>query len=264
MLLAGCMLVAFSMPLVLSCSLIFRRPQLLVISIIAAFVWLIAFSLSAVLWSLFTGVHDNEYSWLSIVLTVICQEIARLMFIRAYFYTAQSFAAASLNSLMFPLTDCWAALAAGLGFAIAQTSVVYAPIFMWAGEHGAMFVPTCQDMSVFTQSAATAACCGLIQLPSFIVAMDAMRSRKLVFLSAAYVVNLLAGILVSQTRKSNKQIIFKLPIIHPSDLSSQPINYQSFTIATRKSIIQFVKSQTVQTCQITNFISIRIRLASRQ
>jgi hypothetical protein len=197
LLLAGCMLVAFSVPLVLSLSLVFRRPQLLVTSVVASFAWLIAFSISSILWSAFTGVHNNEYSWISVVLTVVLQEVMRLMFVRAYFYTGQSFAAVGLHALMYPLIDVWGALASGLGFAVAQTTVLYAPVFMWAGEHGAMFVPTCSSMSVFTQSAATASCSGLIQLAAFIVAMDAMRRRKLVLLSLPYAVNLLLAVLVS-------------------------------------------------------------------
>lgn len=199
LLLTGCVLVAYSVPTVVFFALVVHRPQLLVTCISAAFAWLLSFVLTSFLWSLITALHTDELSWAVIILTTVVQEIARLLFIKAYLHTSLSFRAVALHALLFPLTDLWAAMAAGVGFALMQISVIYAPVFAWSIEPGALFTAECPAMSTFTQSALTGSLLGILQIASFILALDAFRRTKPIKLAFAYAFNLAAAIIVSDT-----------------------------------------------------------------
>jgi len=173
LLLLGCLLVAYSIPLSVFFLVIVNKPQLVVIVIASSFFWLCSFVLTTILWSIFTLLHSVPF--LLILLGTILQEIARLIFVRGYFVSSRGFSVVGLHALLYPLSDLYAALSGGVGFGLIQISVIYGPLFFYAGEFGSLFDDNCPQFSLFTLSAWNGCLFGFLQLSLMIQAFDAMR-----------------------------------------------------------------------------------------
>ena len=111
--------------------------------------------------------------------------------------TARSFSIVGLHALLYPLTDIYAALAAGLGFGLTHITVIHATIFFYSLEYGALFPAdpaTCPPFSLFTYSALSALLYGVLHLCLMVVQLDAVRRGVRRRLSTAVVLGLMAGI----------------------------------------------------------------------
>ena len=184
LLLIGCLLVAYSLPVVLFVATTASRPQLLVLTVTSSFVWLLSFLLTSFLWSLLP--HDSDDSlrnetWPLVLMGSFFQEVVRLLLLLAYTAYARSFSVVGLHALLFPLTDLFAAIALGVGFAFAHTLVVYGSVLAYAGEWGALYLPssatTCPGMSVFPVTAWSACLFGAFHIALMIVQLDSVRRR---------------------------------------------------------------------------------------
>ena len=119
--------------------------------------------------------------------------------------TARSFAVVGLHALLYPLTDIYAALSAGLGFGLTHITVVHASLFFYSLEHGALFAAdpaTCPPFSLFTSSALQALLYGVLHVLLMVLQLDAVRRgvrRKMtsavVLGMAAAVATVLGGVL---------------------------------------------------------------------
>ena len=182
LLLIGCLLVAYSIPVVLFLATTAARPQLLVLTVTSAFVWLLSFLLTSFLWSLLP--HDSDDSlrnetWPLVLMGSFFQEVARLLLLLSYTVYARSFSVVGLHALLFPLTDLYAAIALGLGFAFAHVLIVYGSVLSYAGEWGALYLPssatTCPGLSVFPVTAWTACLFGVFHIALMVVQLDSVR-----------------------------------------------------------------------------------------
>ena len=88
LLLVGCVLVAYSLPLVLFVSTTALRPQLFVIATVAFFMWSVCFLLTTALWSALFSQQMQDEVWPLIMLAALLQEVTRLLFVKAYMSTA--------------------------------------------------------------------------------------------------------------------------------------------------------------------------------
>ena len=212
LLLLGCLLIAFSLPVVLFVATAARRPQLLVLTAVAALAWLAAFLVTTALWSLLPSDKDDSLQnvqWPLLILGSFLQEVVRLLLLQSYTAYARSFAAVGLHALLFPLTDLYAAASMGVGFALAHSLIVYAPVLAYAGEWGALFTAgsaqTCPAFSVFPLTAFTSLLFGIFHIALMITQLDNVRRgraerRKLSTPFSLHLMAAVAVILATQVR----------------------------------------------------------------
>ena len=111
--------------------------------------------------------------------------------------TARSFSVVGLHALLYPLTDIYAALAAGLGFGLTHITVVHATLFFYSLEYGALFAAdtnTCPPFSLFTASALTALLYGVLHPLLMILQLDAVRRGNRRKMTSAVVLGMMAAI----------------------------------------------------------------------
>ena len=116
---------------------------------------------------------------------------------RVYSATARSFSVVGLHALLYPLTDIYAALATGLGFALTHITVIHASIFFYSLEYGALFSAdpaTCPPFSLFTSTALTALLTGLLHPLLTVLQLDAVRRGKRRRMTSAVVLGMMAAI----------------------------------------------------------------------
>jgi hypothetical protein len=108
--------------------------------------------------------------------------------------TSRSFSVVSLHALLYPLTDLFAAVAAGLGFAFAHISIVFAAVFLYASEMGALFTDSCSLFSVFSLSAWNAFFFGLLHIALMLLQLDAVRRQERRKMSTPIALHILAAV----------------------------------------------------------------------
>ena len=89
-----------------------------------------------------------------------------------------SFLSISTNGISFPLTDISASVAAGLGFGLAQSVIIFGSILSNATGEATLFSPECEDISTFVLSSWTAFCFIFLQLFLMVVSFDAYRRNE--------------------------------------------------------------------------------------
>jgi len=174
-LLVGCVLVAYSIPASILITIILIKPQLFVITVTSSLFWILSWLFTTCIWSLFTVLHSLPFSLL--LLGTISQEAARIIFIRYYFVASRGFSVVGLHALQYPLTDLYSGISSGIGYGLMHISVLYASVFMYAGEYGAYFYDNCPAFSAFTLAAWNGCFFGIIQISLSIQMLDALRRR---------------------------------------------------------------------------------------
>src|SRR4051812_23174185 len=111
MMLAGCILVGFSLIFSIFVLLIARKPQLVIIMIVSAFFWLCSFLCSSIIWYMIPPIYNNSIALIPISVTF--QEIFRYLFIKLYAKSERSFSVVSINAIVFPMTDIYSSITAG-------------------------------------------------------------------------------------------------------------------------------------------------------
>ena len=200
-LLVGCLLVAYSLPCVLFVATTWRRPQLVVLTVVASLLWLASFVVTATLWSLLSSDDMRQATYPLVLLGSVMQELARLLLLKGYIASARSFSVVSLHALLFPLSDLYAAIALGLGFAFAHVLVLYGPVLAYAGEYGALFPGdaasgSCPAFSAFPLAAWSAFFFGALHLCLMVTQLDSLRRGARRKLSTPVSLHLLAALAV--------------------------------------------------------------------
>ena len=220
LLLIGCLLVAYSIPAVLFIFTTSTRPQLVVLTIVASFTWLLSFLLSSFLWSLLPGDGDDALrneNWPLLILGSFLQEVARVLLLIAYTSYVRAFSVVGLHALLYPLTDLFGAIALGLGFAFAHVLVVYGSVLAYAGEWGALYLPssptTCPSMSVFPVAAWTACFFGVMHIALMIMQLDSLRRRERRRLSTPFTLHMLAAVAVILSTSVNQGCVVSLTLL---------------------------------------------------
>ena len=103
----------------------------------------------------------------------------------------------SLHALLYPLTDLYAAIAGGVGFAFAHVSIVFAALFLYAGEYGALFTESCPDISQFSLSAWHGFFFGVLHVCLMLLQLDAGRRQLRRRKTTPFTLHLLAAVALS-------------------------------------------------------------------
>eukprot|EP00753_Platysulcus_tardus_P018579 PLAT6931.1.p2 GENE.PLAT6931.1~~PLAT6931.1.p2 ORF type:complete len:254 (+),score=127.98 PLAT6931.1:30-764(+) len=152
-----------------------KRPQLIIMVIIAGFFWLNAAWLST--WpGLIPGVLDNSgsHAWLLLLPSVIMQFLVRYAYFRTYRRLEKGVIDMFGGVRVLPMDDLTSALAAGVGFAGMYVLVMYGGILQYAGGLATLVAPQC-GMSLFLLNSMTAYLFAILHLLWMLLAFDAFR-----------------------------------------------------------------------------------------
>eukprot|EP01006_Ploeotia_vitrea_P063121 TRINITY_DN84977_c0_g1_i1.p1 TRINITY_DN84977_c0_g1~~TRINITY_DN84977_c0_g1_i1.p1 ORF type:complete len:241 (-),score=101.02 TRINITY_DN84977_c0_g1_i1:11-733(-) len=197
----GGMMAAYGPSLLLFTSVVMRKAQLVVVMIAAAFFMLLAVLGASVAWA---GLrHVVSADWVYVLLAVLVQEAVRVWFFRLYRVAEMSFSVVSTNAVVFPLTDLMSAVAAGLGFGIVQTMMIYGSVLSSAMGPGALFSPKCDHWSSVFQGALQSNMFVFIHIALMIIAFDAMRRASIEKMAAFVLLHLLASSITVMNKSEN-------------------------------------------------------------
>lgn len=194
LLFTGVTLIGFSFPAVLFVLLVAKRAQLIIVTITAAFFWILATFFTALLWFLIPAL--KLVPWAVIIINVVAQEVIRYVFYRLYAKVERSFTVVSTNAISFPLTDFYSATAAGLGFGLMYCVLMYGTIASNSLGPGTLFADTCPHFSTFVNIAWSSLLFGILHVLLMIIAFEGYRGDKRVLIVAVIFIHLAADVLI--------------------------------------------------------------------
>jgi len=212
LLLLGCILIGYALPTAIFFAMMMRKAQLVIVMLASAFVWLMAMTVTSLLWSAIPPLHDSKAGWAIVPIGVVLQEIARGLFIRFYFRCERSFSVVSINAIVFPLVDFWSGLAAGVGYGATQSLVYYGPMMAHAMGPGTLYMPHCSAMSALVSAAANAALFNALHVPLMVLGFDAYRLMSPLRIGVVAVLHAAAACLTILNNADDGCII-SLPLI---------------------------------------------------
>jgi anterior pharynx defective protein 1 len=175
LLFAGCSLVAFAFPATVFTLVVSKRIQLVIIAICSAFLWLLGLTVAALVRYTIPALQDGPYPMM--VMSLITTEFTRYFLFRIYIKTERSFSVVSTNGVLFPMSDFYSSVAAGLGFGFMHSLLLYGSILSNALGPGTLFADTCPYFSTFVVSAWTACFFGILHVALMVIAFDALRRK---------------------------------------------------------------------------------------
>lgn len=138
----GCGMIAYAP----ACSLLIlfsKRPQLIIVSLAAAFSWLCSSLLTSIIWWFIKLSNSNVWS-IVIISSAIIQEGLRYIFVIAYRKTEFMIKRSSPHSNnAFPLNDLSSSLAAGIGFGLMHSLLFYGSVLASSDGVGVYFDDSC-------------------------------------------------------------------------------------------------------------------------
>jgi len=193
LLFTGCVLVGYSVPIVVFLYLFARRAQLVIVSISASFFWLISTMVSSTIW--YFVVPLQNVPWFIVPLGVFSQEAGRYIFFTFYAKAEASFSVISTNAIAFPMSDFYSATAAGLGFGVISSLLLDGSILAFSTGPGTIFSDTCPHFSTFVISAWNAFFMNIFHIFLMVIAFDGYRRRSPVIIAGVVLTHLAAGLL---------------------------------------------------------------------
>jgi len=221
-LLVGGLLLAYGPSAALLLLYVSRRSALLVIAVLAAFVWLLATLVAGLAFVAAPPALRAQRAYATLV-GVACQEAARLLLAHAYArgeLAAESVfrrlrdggleRAARRAAAGEPAggagtgagdrlsNDLAAAISAGVGFGLMHTVVMFGAALTAAGGDAAWFRDSCPGVGAFAATAATALFTSALHVPLTVLALDAYRrwsAPRALASPTLYVLFALAGLL---------------------------------------------------------------------
>eukprot|EP00808_Paulinella_micropora_P023540 g54882.t1 len=212
MLLWGCILVAYGPPTIIFLLMLSRKSQLVIVFLLAAFIWVASFLVTSILWSIFSRGLGFEDDWFTILLGVLCQEVSRLLFCNLYMRFENTFTVVSTNAVAFPIVDFYCGLAGGLGFGVANSVMIYGTVISYADGPGVYYADTCSIFNAFVLSAWLGLAFCLLHIGLMIIALDAIRRRSPHKFLAVLAIHLLAAELTSLNLSKNG-CLYSIPLI---------------------------------------------------
>lgn len=205
----GCFLVAFGPPLALFFSAVLPKSQLVVVCVSSAFFWLLSLAAAAILWYILPW---EESYWFVMTLSVCLQELARWICFHFYAKAERSFSVVSTNAIAFPLKDSTSSIAAGLGFGLTFTGLLYGSFLANATGPGTLFSEHCPHMSAFVLSAWIALAFNVLHVALMVLAFHSYRqkSRPMVFL--VFVLHLIAS-LMTLVNRNDGGCRYSIPLV---------------------------------------------------
>lgn len=173
----GSVLVALGPSTALYFQYVFTRPVLFCLSLVAAFSFVLAFLASGILRAAFFPLA-RSFWWLLLV-TIGCQEVARGGMLVAYGEFERKFSVLGTNAVLFPLRDLSSALAAGLGWGLADIIMVHGDVLVRTTGAATLVSPACSQVSVPVAASIAATGIWLLDVALMVIALDAFRRRSL-------------------------------------------------------------------------------------
>lgn len=189
----GCGLLAYAP----GCSLLIllsKRPQLIIVSLAAGFAWLFSSLLTSILWWF---IHLSEHSvWpVIIIMSVLLQELFRYILILAYRKTEVLIQRSSPHSNQaFPLNDLSSGLAAGVGFGLMHSLLLYGSVLAASGGSGVYFDDSCPTIPLILVSALTSLAFFILDIIWMCLGFIADRYRSVILASVIVALHLFAGL----------------------------------------------------------------------
>jgi len=211
-LLAGCVLLAYSLPAAVFFLLIARRAQLVIVMLAAAFFWMMSFTFSSLIWSAIPPLQQSSYGWALVPVSVLVLEAVRVVFVRLYFRSERSFSVVSINAIVFPLVDLYSAIAAGVGFGACHSIMLYGTIIAHAHGPGELLNDRCPSYNAFVAAACSALLYNVLHITLMILAFDAYRTMHPLKISALILLHAAAGAFSILSNVSNGCIL-SLPLL---------------------------------------------------
>jgi hypothetical protein len=147
----GCALLGFSPPIIMTSQIVFKRPVLTVIAVIAAAFWLLSCLATALVWIVVPVFKGKVY--LSLIVGTLFQEVTRALLMRSYGWLAEIVnreKSKSVSSLH--LNQAASAIAAGVGFGCMHILVVYGSLLGASISRATLFVDTCPSLPLILVS----------------------------------------------------------------------------------------------------------------
>ena len=186
----GVICTAFGPSAVLVFSVVGKHPELIILTVGAAFTWLCAISLAAVLNTMITT--TGGHIWALLVFSVLLQEASRFTTYALYVRLLRGlvdiglaptpFANQPTGSRLVP-----AAIASGLGAGLMQTLVMYGDVLGGSLRPGTLYTPGCSGLSTFAVDALQSVAFQVLQVLLCIIGWCSAYPRRSVPLMIAIV-----------------------------------------------------------------------------
>lgn len=154
----GVMLTTFAPALVLFPTVVAAQPELIILMVGAAFIWLVAISLVSLVWSVLVPVRSML--WLLVLYGVVAQEGSRWGTYLLYGRLMRGLQARGLQPSLGPVVapsrlaqTVPPAVACGLGVGVAQTIILHGDVLIASLQPGTLYAAGCSSLSVFALDA---------------------------------------------------------------------------------------------------------------
>ena len=190
----GCFLIAYTIPILGVYHLVSIRSELVILSISAAFVWLLSIMLSSGIWAAFSTGGDALYIALGAFVGVVCQELGRYFFYRLYSIAETEVTKLQEKSdgsiFIHPFRLGSSSLASGIGFGAMNAIVMYGPILASAGGSETYYISSCSSMNIYVLNAITSMLYEILHIIMMYVAFTGYRSGNELLIALVFVLHL--------------------------------------------------------------------------
>eukprot|EP00515_Schizochytrium_aggregatum_P011985 CAMPEP_0202083370 /NCGR_PEP_ID=MMETSP0964-20121228/23465_1 /ASSEMBLY_ACC=CAM_ASM_000500 /TAXON_ID=4773 /ORGANISM="Schizochytrium aggregatum, Strain ATCC28209" /LENGTH=247 /DNA_ID=CAMNT_0048651077 /DNA_START=86 /DNA_END=829 /DNA_ORIENTATION=- len=171
--LLGVAVFAFGPPLALLFSVVARRAQLVLVTVTSAFFELLALIFTGLLFFLIPVLA--EMPLLTAAFGVAIQEASRFGYLSIYVKSDDRVEAMCSASDRTPFSDFASAVAAGLGFALMNSLIMYGGVLQAALQPGDLYTDACPRVSLFVLSALLALMFQALNMALMVLGLDALR-----------------------------------------------------------------------------------------
>lgn len=210
----GCALIAFAPPVSVLITILPNRPHLVILALVGAFFWLFASLLTSMLWKMIELSGSNAWP-LVIILSTCIQEGSRFALVASYRYTEAIIkqAISDKHSDLLLLNDIASSLAAGVGFSLMHSLMLYGSVWASSSGTGVLFVDSCPNIPLLFVTALTALGFSLLDVIFMAMAFVAQKKRSLGLAAAIVVLHLIAGLSTLANNNTNGCTV-SLPLIY--------------------------------------------------
>ncbi|RQM25522.1 hypothetical protein B5M09_007309 [Aphanomyces astaci] len=209
----GCMLTAFAPISFLFFTVVAQRAQLVILSITAAFFYLLGLLVAATLWTVIPPLHDSIHA--TIPVAILIQELFRYAFFIVYIRCEQAVKRVTTKQNQLPLNDLTSSfgiiysysrlhcmevahgihVASGVGFALMRALMMYGTVLAssLAGE-GASFTATCPQIPLVFASALSTLALTLLDVALMVLAFEGYRKRSAAHIVAVVLLHVGSGL----------------------------------------------------------------------
>ena len=191
----GAGFVAFSPLVCLFLFAVARRPELVILSIIGAFAYLVALLLSSIVWAAIPPLRHEAA--VTIVVGVLCQGLLRSVLFRLYHRTEVLIKSVNHPVLHMPLNDVTSSLSAGVGFGLMHCTMLFGSVLASAtSDPGVLYLSSCRATPLLLVLAFMALAFTLLDLAFMALTFLYLRRRRTERLWVILALHLTAAALV--------------------------------------------------------------------